>query len=153
MIGTLLKISCFYISPDFKPKGHLISIHCPIEIPKNINHILLGGILNTIDINTIYSVYDTYHLLYCVVNLDNNDGFFTVGPFLTGKPSSEIITHILEKNNISVDNEEAFKTYYNELTSITFEELYHIFNYLIHTFYCANIKVILNTFPLYFNKK
>lgn len=152
MIGTLLKISCFYISPDFKPEGHFVSILCPIEIHENINHILFGGLLNTIDVNTIYSVYDTYNLRYCVVKLDNNDGFFTVGPFLNAKPSSETITHILEKNNISMDNQEAFKAYYEELTYITFEELYHVFNYLIHTYYCPDMKVIPIK-PLHINNK
>lgn len=142
MIGTLLNISAFYISPKLEPEGHLVSVLRPTEIEENINHILFGGILNSIEENTIYSVCDSFNLHYCVLKLDNNEGFFAIGPFLTSKVTTDTVANILEKNNIDQEKLENFNAYYQELNIITFERLYHVFSYLINTYYLKDMKVI-----------
>lgn len=152
MIGTLLNISCFYISPGLEPEGHLVSVLRPAEIEKNINHILFGGTLNSIEENTIYSVCDSFNQHYCVLKLDNNEGFFAIGPFLSSKTTNEALTDILEKNNIDQDKKENFNAYYQELNVIAFERLYNVFSYLINTYYFKDMKVIPIK-PLHINNK
>ena len=152
MIGNLLNISCFYLSDTLKSEGHLVAILRPKEIEENINHILFGGILNSLEENIIYSVCDSFNLHYCVLKLNNNDGFFVTGPFLTSIISKESILNILKKNNISKEKDEDFIAYYRELKIITLEQLYGVFSYLINTYYFEDMKII-PTKPIHINYK
>lgn len=152
MLGTLLNISCFYLSPDLELDGHLVAVLRPTEIEENINHILFGGILNSLEENVIYSVCDSYNLHYCLLKLDNSEGFFVTGPFLTSRLNDETLINILEKNNIDQDKKENFIAYYQELKTLSLDQLYNVFSYLINTYYFKAMNVI-PVKPLHINNR
>lgn len=142
MIGALLNTSCFYLSPNLEPDGYMINILCPVEIEDNINNIFFGGILTTLKENAIYSVCDSFNLQYNILKLENNDGFFVIGPFITSTPENNIIIDTLQVNQISIDRQNEFVSYYSQLNVFTYTQLYHIFKYLIETNYNLDIDVI-----------
>ena len=114
-----LNMTLFTVSPKLVPDDHLDRTLMPEAVSRSFDELLYGGALFSCPSGTVCELVTGFHVRFCVIELENGDGYAVSGPYLGDVCEDVTLDELLIKNGVPLGERELYQAYLDRLPVVS----------------------------------
>lgn len=140
LVHLFLDMNLILVSRKLIPEEYLDQTLTPDGIRQNFESLLFGGVLFQCPAKTVCQITTSFSVCFCVLELENKDGYAVMGPYLPDvAQENNTLDSLLVTNGIPLSHREEYQAYLERLPVINQVKLMAIMGGLMSYLYGLDV--------------